>query len=161
MKPLLLSQKIFCLLDDKDFNWLHHWKWSISGENRVGRRYARRKLLHPITGKKDYIYLHRIIAGVTNDFRVSFIDSNPFNLQRSNICIKNSANEDVTWRGSSGVSNYIGVKWDAYYGLWRAEINGLIVGYYAEEMAAILAYNDKAKEFYDQLRLNSTHEFTT
>ena len=161
MKALLLSQKIFCLLDDKDYDWLHHWKWSIC-INTEGRRYARRKLLHPITGKSDYIYLHRIIAGVTNDFKIFFIDNNPLNLQRNNICIKNSANEDVSWRGGSGISNYIGIKWDAYYGLWRAEINGLVVGYYSEEMKAILAYNTKVKDISNNgLRLNSTNEFTT
>jgi len=160
MKPLLLSQRIFCLLDDKDYNWLHHWKWSIGGTKN--RRYARRKLSHPSNGKKEFIYLHKIIAGVTNDFTIRFIDNNPLNLQRDNICIKNLANEDVSWRGSSGVSNYIGVKWDAYYGLWRAEINGLVVGYYAEEMTAILAYNTKAKEMLtNELRLNGTNEFAT
>jgi hypothetical protein len=153
MNALLLSQGIYCLLDNRDYSWLHHFKWSVA---KVGKyRYARRKGLNPSTGRHEFIYLHRIVAGVTKDFVIHFSDSNPLNLQRDNIFITNGIKKEVSWRGSSGESRYIGVKWDAYHGLWRSEIKGLVIGYHVEEMEAVLAYNKKAQEIYgNNTRLN-------
>lgn len=158
MKALLLSQGIFCLLDDNDYEWLHHWKWSVVKKinpRYAYLKYARRKGFNPTIQEQQFIYLHRIIGGTTKDFIISFRDKNPLNLQRKNICIKDLTGKEILWRGSCKESRYQGIKWDSYYGLWRAQIKGLIVGYFVEEMSAVMEYNKKVVELYgDKARVN-------
>lgn len=147
MKALTLSQGIFCLLDDDTFSWLCHWQWSI-GKGRHGIKYARRKAMNPTLGKLQFIYLHKIISGISKDHFLHFRDRNPLNLQRANLLITNLRNEPVKWFGSTNVSTFIGVKWDGYFGLWRAEFMGMDIGYYIAEMEAAEAYNKKITEVY-------------
>ena len=147
MKALELSQGIFAIVDDDVHDWLHHWNWSVTRVSRK-RRYARRLMMHPTQHSQVFVYLHKIVAGVNNDFKVQFRDGNPLNIQRENLKISNGLQEDIVWDGSRSESLFQGVSWDKYYGLWKAHIKGLVVGHFVTEFEAALAYNSKAVELF-------------
>lgn len=157
LKALELSQKVFCLLDDDAYDWLHHWNWSVT-KNKYGTKYARRLGTNPTRQKSQFIYLHKVVSGISRNYNLHFRDGNPLNMQRANMKICNLRNEPVRWWGShGGISRFIGVEWDRYYGLWKAHIKGLIVGHYVGEIEAAEAYNIKAAEvFGGSAEMNST-----
>jgi hypothetical protein len=161
MKAINLSKNLHALVDDDVWFWLHHWKWSVTKfpENVW---YARRKMLNPTTQKSIFIYLHKVISGVTKDYSVTFRDSNPLNLQRENICIRNGRKKEITWDGSRSESLFRGVVWDAYYGLWKAHLKNLPIGYYVTEFEAALAYNDTATKILgDDIDINNIESVCT
>lgn len=135
-------------MDDDTFDWLCHWKWSI-GKGRHNLKYARRLGMNPTLGKQQFVYLHKIVAGISKNYILKFRDGNPLNLQKANLFITNLRNEPVKWFGSNNVSIFAGVKWDGYYGLWRTEFHGMDIGYFVSEMDAAEAYNKKMIEIYD------------
>ena len=141
MQALQLSQGIYALLDDDTYSWLRHWNWSVAKSKKY--RYARRKTIHPTSFKSTFVYLHKLIAGVSDDFKVSFRDKNPLNMQRDNIRITNGLDQEILWDGSRCESLFAGVVWDMYYGLWRASLEGMVIGYFITEFDAALAYNSK------------------
>lgn len=147
MKALELSQRTLAVVDDDVYDWLRHWNWSVTKVSPK-LKYARRLMMHPTLSKQVFVYLHKIIAGVNRDFAVKFHDGNPLNLQRENLRILNGRNEEITWDGSRRESLFKGVSWDRYYGLWKAHIKGLTVGYFVTEFDAVVAYNDKIKEVF-------------
>lgn len=111
---------------------------------------------HPTSNKDMFIYLHRLIAGITKDGIISFRDSNPLNLQRENLKLMDYKRNEIVWDGSRGESIFTGVSWDKYYGLWRAHLKDLPIGYYVAEMDAAEAYNKAAKEIMrDRADLNN------
>jgi len=155
MKALQLSQGLFCLLDNDTYDWLHHFKWSVTAA-RNKKRYARRKIFHPTAQKQQFIYLHRIVSGITRELSVCFRDTNPLNLQRENLKITDGRKNEIMWGGSHGESLFTGVVWDKYYGLWKAHLNGLTIGHFAAELDAAEAYNKKAREILgDRADLNN------
>jgi len=147
MKAFCLSRNIYCLTDDDIYDWLHHWKWSIANHGRKGFRYARRFGINPLLHKQQFIYLHKVVAGISKNYLLKFRDHNPLNLQRANLSVINPRGEPVKWWASNGVSRFTGVKWDGYYGLWKAHLLDLPIGYFASEMDAAEAYNKKIREF--------------
>lgn len=156
MKQLELSQGILCVLDDDTHSWLCHWKWSVTRPSNKKQRYVRRQMYHPTSQKLEFIYLHRVIAGVTKDFFLSFRDGNPLNLQRENLKICDYCKNEVVWDGSRSESLFTGVVWDKYYGLWKAHLKGLTIGHFVAELDAVEAYNAKAKEILkDRAELNN------
>jgi hypothetical protein len=145
MRGLSLSRGIYALVDDDVYGWLHFWNWSVTSPKK-SKFYARRKQFNPLRLKQEFIYLHRIIAGVGDGFYIHFRDGNPLNLQRTNFRITDGRSDEISWNGSHGKSFFIGVEWDRYYGLWRAHLSNLTIGYFVAEIDAAKAYNKKASE---------------
>lgn len=111
-------------------------------------KYARRKGFNPTLQKSQFIYLHKLVSGISNDYALKFRDNNPLNLQRANLKITDLRGDKVRWWGSSQKSKFRGVIWDGYHGLWRAEIKNLVVGYYIAEIDAAKNYNEKAIDLF-------------
>lgn len=151
-----LSRKVFCLVDNDTYDWLHHWKWSLA-VNKADMKYARRLCTNPFNQKRIFVYLHKVISGVSLNYVVRFRDRNPLNMQRGNMNVMNLHHESVKWWGSTGVSHFIGVEWDRYNGLWRAHLKGATLGYFVGELEAAEAYNIKASEILgDKAVFNNT-----
>lgn len=136
-------------MDDDIHDWLRHWRWSLS-DNGKGTKYGRRLGTNPSLQKYQFIYLHKIIAGISKDYRLRFRDHNSLNMQRGNLEVVNLFREPVKWWGSNGKSNFVGVEWDKYYGLWKAETEGLTIGYFVAEMDAAIAYNNKVSSMHGE-----------
>ena len=73
MRALELSQKVYCLMDDDTYDWLRYWKWSLA-VNANETKYARRLCTNPFNQKRMFVYMHKIIAGVSLNYRMSFRD---------------------------------------------------------------------------------------
>lgn len=149
IRALELSQGIYSLLDDDTYDWLHHWKWSVA-ITKIKKKYARRMMLHPTTDKPTFIYLHKIVSGISKDYKLHFRDRNSLNMQRANLKIVNLRDKEVKWFGSSSKSKFKGVFWDKYYGLWRAQIKDLPISYHYAEMDAAKAFNKVSVDFYGE-----------
>jgi len=98
-------------------------------------------------------YLHRQIAGVPAFCYVGFRNGSSLDCRRDNIRIFDTGGDEIEWasntaaayeRGEEGC--WVGVTWDGRYGLWRAMLAGLHIGWYVAEADAARAYNAKALE---------------
>lgn len=145
MRTILLTRAKRALVDDDVYEWLHEYNWAIAdahgdGEFLYGRRRAR----------AHEVYLHRQIAGVPGLCWVGFRDGNGLNCQRDNLYVLDLRGEVIPWRGGAGRSEWRGVVWERETGLWRAELAGLAIGWYAAEADAARAFNAKAIEVYGE-----------
>jgi hypothetical protein len=133
-------------VDDDVFDWLYPYNWCASRHKTttVVRFYAVRHLL--IEQVQLKIYLHRIIAGAPNDYKVYFKNKNESDCRRENLLIRSKYGKYLEWDMSSKTSKFQGVKWDMFYGIWQAAFAGFHIGYYAYELDAAKAYNIAVKK---------------
>lgn len=159
MKQIPLTQGLFALVDDEDFEYLNQFKWHVGGignntyvatQNYKGRRFP---------SHKKTAWMHRIILGITNPaVYVDHKDGNGLNNQRYNLRIathgQNKANS-IKYKGIKN-SKYKGVcinkennkkKWQANITHNGKKIN--LGAFYVEEYAAI-AYNKSAIELHGE-----------
>jgi len=154
MKHIPLTRKRFALVDDNTYDWLRHWKWTA--HNPAGESwYAVREGVEPINQVPMRINLHRMVGGHPQGFGIQFKDGNSLNVQHDNLRYLNYYRQEVEWKGSSSISEFRGVKWDKRYGLWKALLTDLIIGYYITEIEAAQSYNDTAQRILgDKAQLN-------
>ena len=151
MKYIVLTKGHKIIVDDKAYELLSVYSWcSIQKPNAI---YAIRKIEAQLlmTNKVDSkfklpitLWMHRLVAGYPKEYgKIYFRDGNSLNCTKENIYVKYDYT-DTDSLGFFGKSIFKGVVWDAYLGIWRAEIAGLTIGYYRTETEAALAYNVKS-----------------
>ena len=133
------------MVDDAVYEWLHWFRWYPV--NIGGRVYSRRAVMRSCEGINRHIYLHKMIAGLLPTTKVSFINGNQLDCRRRNLKCVTEDGRIILWEGSNGVSHFNGVVWDGRYGLWRAHLDGMIIGYYNLELEAAVMYNKKARKY--------------
>lgn len=130
----------FISLEDVERVSLHRWHTTSFGyvatNIKVGRRYAHTRL-------------HRFILNVSDErIWVDHIDGNPFNNTRENLrqCSRrqNAANQRPR-RGASSAYKGVGFAGPGRSRQWRANIRGSIIGHFATEEEAALAYDAAAR----------------
>lgn len=155
MKQIPLSQGLFALVDDEDFEELSKYKWNPQKNGE--RIYAKRPGVNHNTGLRRPVFMHRHILGVTDRaIDVDHIDRNGLNNQKSNlrICTRsfNNANAKIPKDNTSG---YKGVYFDKSRGLWHARISKIFLGRFKDKIDAAKAYNEAAKTLWgDFARIN-------
>lgn len=80
-KQIALTQGQFAIVDDGDFEFLAQWKWYA--HKRPCTFYAERTQI--IEGKKQKIWMHRLIMQTPPGMFVDHIDGNGLNNTRSNL----------------------------------------------------------------------------
>lgn len=165
MKEILLTRRIITYLDDevwdifKDYNWqaIPSFQGKTTAKWKPGKlkHYARRTAC--VNGYTLVIYLHRQLMGVPKPFLVRHKNSDYLDNQHYNLLIEDEWGNKYCFRKFSPKSKYKGVIWDRANGLWRAEVHGLVIGYYIVEIDAARAYNLKMKEMFgtSQRKLNT------
>ena len=157
MKEILLTRHKLTYVDDDAYeilayypwnSWVYGWekKFVIAGRSVV------------LNGTTFSIYLHRLIAGVPQCFGVKAINKNRLDNTHENLLIYDKKGNNYKFTPFTGKSNFKGVKWNGWYGLWEANYHKLTIGFYANEVDAARAYNVKMKEIYPicgRDRLNS------
>lgn len=143
MKTISLSQGLFALVDDEDFEKLSKHKWcAVKGTTTY---YAVRHLPGPHKNRKR-VYMHRVIMGITDpNIEVDHKDHNGLNNQRDNLRVcttqQNQYNQKIY--KSKAISGYKGVHY--HLGKWQALIcaNGKskYLGRFSSPIHAALAYN--------------------
>jgi hypothetical protein len=138
MRKIPLSQGLFALVDDEDFEYLNQWKWyAAKGEHTT---YAQRT--DRSTGKKLTVRMAQAILKTKDKQLTDHKDGNGLNNQRYNIraCTRhqNAMNKRIVNRGKTSI--YRGVSWYPRYNKWKAYIlsgkDRKHIGYFVNEIEA-------------------------
>jgi len=144
MKPLVLTNKLMTYVDDDAYELLHYYHWKA--HPIINGHVANRNV--SIDGFVKTMYMHRIIAGVPQCFNVKWKNGNKLDNQYENLLITDKTGNVYKNKPFNGESNYKGVKWSSYYGVWEARFSGMTIGYYFNEIDAARAYNIKMVEIF-------------
>lgn len=153
MKQIPLSQGLFALVDDEDFEYLNQFKWHARKSRDTF--YASRNLKISKNNRKT-IQMHRVILGTTDTkIQGDHIDGNGLNNQKSNLReATHEQNRRNTKSYKNGVSKYKGVSYRKDSKKWRSIINFnkkvIRLGYFSSEIEAAKAYDVKAKELFGE-----------
>ena len=151
MQQIELTQGMFALVDNEDFDEINQYNWCFA------QGYAMRKVT--ISGKQKTLYMHRLITNCPADMDVDHINHDKLDNQKSNLRVcsnsENRRNQKVRTYAKSSV--YKGVCFDKQHGKWRAEIglnNKLkYLGLFTNETDAAIAYNVAAIELFGEFAL--------
>jgi len=147
LREIVLTKGYKCFVDDVMYDVICTRNWHVlvcNSDVLLGKYLARRRLV--IMGMGVLLYIHRLSAGVPKMFKVRFRNGNTLDYRHENLRICDFNNNEYEHRVFSPESSYKGVVFDYYYGLWRADFFGLVIGYYGNEVDAARAYNIKVIE---------------
>jgi len=145
----------FFLVSDESFDFVNNHKWYLHH-----RGYAITSIKDH-TGKRKLVKLHRLLMNFPVGMHVDHKDGNKSNYQLNNLRVATkNQNERNRPKRPNCSSIYKGVYWNKTYKRWYASItldNKLhYLGSFTNELAAAIAYNEKAKEFHGEFAvLNS------
>lgn len=149
MKAIPLTQGEVALVDDKDYELLNQWKWTL---RRCGRtKYAYR--MDYTGGQRKYTAMHRVIMNPPAGMVIDHIDGNGLDNRRANLRIC-THNQNLWNRHSKKptLSKYWGVVF--VKGRWRASIcvdgKRKYLGWFDCEEDAAIAYNQAVQKYRDQ-----------
>lgn len=155
MKQIPLSQGLFALVDDEDFEWLSRHKWHAHWDPKGGAFYAQRSIYlgkHLGEYKASCIQMHREIKGLSigDPRRVDHRDpEDTLNNQKTNLrfCSRgqNRANSAANKNNKSGIKGVRkhGKKWVATI---RCNGHSLYLGTHDTKEEAGAAYRKAAVE---------------
>lgn len=146
MKELTLSKGQVALVDDKDFEWLKKYKWTLSAPKNSPLQYG---IIYPKrNGKRRMIYLHRIIAGAKKGEVVDHVDGNGLNNQRTNLRIVTQRQNMLNRKDQK--SKIIGVTKhrDKYWARIRYQGKHISLGLFTDQSEAVEAYKNASKKYY-------------
>lgn len=157
MKEILLTKHKLTYVDDDAYEVLAYYPWTsfVCGWKKKTVIGARVVFLN---GTRFSLYLHRLIAGVPQCFKVKWINGNRLDNTFENLKIYDAKGNNYFFTPFTGKSKFKGVKWNAWHGLWEARFFKMSIGFYSNEVDAARAYNVKMKEIYpicSRTRLNS------
>ncbi len=151
MKQIPLSQGLFALVDDEDFEYLNQFKWCALKAPKTF--YAIRRANN---SKNPTIYMHRIILGLTDSkIHCDHRDNNGLNNQKYNLrpCT-NSQNQKNKSYSTNGTSKYKGVSKIKNCATWivRIYVNGKNISFtgFRCEIEAAKKYDEMAKLYYGE-----------
>ena len=152
MKQIPLSQGLFALVDDEDYDFLMQWKWTANKERKTFTAYRNQHTPKP----RKFIYMHRLIMGITDTLIfVDHIDGNGLNNQKSNLrACSNAQNLMNRPSNKNNTSGFKGVIFDSKNQKWIAQImvnrKSIKLGRFSDKKDAAIAYNNAAKIYFGE-----------
>ena len=146
MKRIGLTQGLFALVDDEDFDWLNKYKWAADVRSDK-QKYALRR---DKQGKT--IRMHRDIMSVADGLVVDHINYNGLDNQRHNLRVctvqQNSANSRPRSRNTTGYKGLTFVdKNKKWYVRMTVKGETKCLGYYKWKHKAAEVFNENALKF--------------
>ena len=138
MRQIQLTKNKVTLVDDKDFEYVNHFKWYCSFKG-----YAVRS--KKINGKKITIHLHRELLNCPQGFEVDHINGDRLDNRRENlrVCLssQNHINRCTNKKSSSG---YRGINKSGNYWISQIQINKInhYFGTFKTIKEALIAYQN-------------------
>lgn len=155
MKEIKLTQGKVALVDDGDYEFINHYKWSYNAG------YAIRGVYNKLTKKIGRVSMHRLIIGAKKGQEVDHKDGDKLNNQRSNLRIATRA-QNVMNTGliSSNTSGFKGTYFKKKTNRWFSciRIGGKLIhlGYFDNKIKAANAYNKAARKYFGEFaKLNN------
>lgn len=155
MKEIPLTQGYVALVDDEDFEFLSKHKW-YTHYDKGKPRYARGWAFCPTSKRKKYVFMHRVIMGISDPkVQVDHRNGDGFNNQRSNLRdATQSQNRCNMGFPKTNKSGYKGVSWKANCNKWVAQIRinnkKLHLGLFSCPILAAVRYDQAAKEYHGE-----------
>lgn len=145
MKEILLTRGEVAFVDDEAYETLKWYNWYPS-YNSVRTPYPVRD--YKLSGKLNRVYLHRLIAGLPSGYKIKWKNGNRLDSRMENLSATDPDGTSVQILGFRGISEFNGVSWCAYNGVWEARVRGLHIGYFDNELEAAIRFNERAMEFH-------------
>jgi len=150
MKKIKLSQNLYAIVDDEDFDKLNLYKWSATKQHKT---YYAIRAFKKTDGVRTTIRMHRSIMSAPETMQVDHLNSNGLDNRKSNLRLCNNA-ENNRNRGKyiTNTSGYKGVSWNKQHNKWRSQIfvdyKTVFLGYFQELKDAVQAYDEGAKKYH-------------
>ena len=164
MPEILLTKHKLTYVDDEAYEVLAYYPWN-SYESGSGAGWKNKTTIAGRTifleGTRATIYLHRVIAGVPQCFRVKFLNGNKLDNRHENLQIHDKKGNLYSFTPFTGKSEYEGVIWNKWHGLWEAQYHKLSIGFYPNEVDAARAYNVKMREIDQYASPRSKYKLNT
>jgi len=154
-RKIPLTQGKFALVDPEDYEELSKYKWYAVRSPRGFYAVRSIKAKNSRSGQKS-VRMHRVILKAPEGKFIDHINHNGLDNRKSNlrICTMQQNSWNMRKQRRNCTSQYKGVAWHKGEGKWQARIicNGksFSSGYFDDEKAAAMAYDDKAKELFGE-----------
>jgi hypothetical protein len=157
MKTIPLSQGLFALVDDADFEELSKYKWHAKKSRNTW--YASRYVSYK-HGKQENMLMHRQLLPSATE--VDHKDGDGLNNQRYNLRVATTGQNLRNRSSTIGSSGYKGVSWHKSHSCWRAYIGSpkgsfkydgtprRYLGHFKTKEEAALAYDAAAKQLFGE-----------
>lgn len=155
-KAIRLSQGMFAIVDNEDYEWLNQWKWCAQQSHATDKPYTFYAVRHIRLGSRTTkVYMHRLILGLCSTEQADHINRNGLDNRRCNlrICTRNQ-NQMNSQKRRGTSSQFKGVYRDKVRSNWQAYItvNGKRrhLGRHTTELEAAAAYDSAAREYFGE-----------
>ncbi len=148
-KEIQLTNQIFTIVDDEDFEYLNQWKWYLlkSKTNYYAIRTSR--------PENKLIQLHRVVIQAKKGEIVDHVNRNKLDNRKSNLRIctisQNNQNRKINKLNKSGFN---GVSWNSNNKKWVAQIaynnKKVHIGFFNDPIQAAKAFNEAALKYHGE-----------
>jgi hypothetical protein len=156
MKEIKLSQGLFALVDDEDFEpMLEHYWHAVNGGS--GNKYAARKVR--VDGKTQVIFMHKVLARTPPGMLTDHINGNTLDNRKANLRMcnrwENARNRRVHKNSKHGFKG-VHAAGNRFQAVIRVDRKLMHLGTFKTAGEAALKYNEAARELFgDFCRLNN------
>ena len=152
-----LTQGIFALVDNEDFDRIASHKWQAFQVK--GTWYAQRRG----NSRNETVLMHRLILNPPDGLEVDHIKHHEFYIdnRKKNLRLASRAeNSRNTRKKRNASSSFKGVCWVEDHKKWKAVCHtrgkNYFLGYFSTEQEAAKAYNEGAKKHFGEFALLNT-----
>ncbi|KKM26952.1 hypothetical protein LCGC14_1579570 [marine sediment metagenome] len=147
MRQISLTQGMYAIVDDEDYEWLMQIKWNAM---KSGKTYYAQSW----NGEK-HLFIHRLVLKAKDTQMVDHINRNGLDNRKSNLrfCTKGqNAQNGGLYKNCK--NKYKGARWREKQGKWYSDIKfnykKIHLGCFDTEIEAALAYNRAAIELFGE-----------
>jgi hypothetical protein len=160
-RTLQLSQGFNALIDQDDYPLVGVHKWSAYVTSKGKYVYAVR--VKQISGKKDYIFLHRFLMAAPSGMRVDHHNGDTRDHRKENLRLCTISQNSYNMRRTWGRSRYKGVYFSKKNNKWCAYINFkkkmFYLGLFVDERDAARTYDARARELFGEFACTNADLF--